>query len=323
MSLFRRAGSPYWYSEIQVRGARVVRSTGTSDKREAARFERALRESLKRETAAKPRLAMTLSQAAARFWNEHGKDLRSARSTHWNVNRFMQFFGEDLLLCELSNKHVAELVEARKKDGAAAAGINRTLAALRQVHRMASRRWDEPVKSIDWSTHWRLGARVLRPRHARHLVRLAPLVVLARRFGCPRLAGGEPPARRIRAAGLAFAAPASHVLGMTTDTLEYVKRLEAAGVPRPQAEAHAEALRDTIAPQLATKADLDNGVTALRSDLNGGLSAAKSDLDLAVARLEGRIDALGSRLEAMILRQGIAIILGVLAVGGLLLRFVR
>jgi len=155
MSLFRRAGSPYWYSEIQVRGARVVRSTGTSDKREAARFERALRESLKRETAAKPRLAMTLSQAAARFWNEHGKDLRSARSTHWNVNRFMQFFGEDLLLCELSNKHVAELVEARKADGAAAAGINRTLAALRQVHRMASRRWDEPVKSIDWSQHWR------------------------------------------------------------------------------------------------------------------------------------------------------------------------
>jgi hypothetical protein len=61
---------------------------------------------------------------------------------------------------------------------------------------------------------------------------------------------------------------------MTIDTLEYVKKLEAAGVPRPQAEAHAAAVRDTGAPQLATKADLD----------------------VAVARLETRIADLAGRV---------------------------
>jgi hypothetical protein len=39
---------------------------------------------------------------------------------------------------------------------------------------------------------------------------------------------------------------------MAIDSLEYVKKLEAAGVDRRQAEAHAAAIRDTLAPQLAT-----------------------------------------------------------------------
>jgi hypothetical protein len=41
------------------------------------------------------------------------------------------------------------------------------------------------------------------------------------------------------------------------DTLGYVKKLTAAGFSRDQAEAQAEAFRDDIATQVATKADLD------------------------------------------------------------------
>ena len=43
---------------------------------------------------------------------------------------------------------------------------------------------------------------------------------------------------------------------MTVDTLEYTKKLGAAGLNRRQAEAHAKALRDAATDQLATKADL-------------------------------------------------------------------
>lgn len=44
---------------------------------------------------------------------------------------------------------------------------------------------------------------------------------------------------------------------MTIDTLGYAKRLEAAGMPREQAEAHAGALRASIVPPsgLATSTD--------------------------------------------------------------------
>jgi hypothetical protein len=40
---------------------------------------------------------------------------------------------------------------------------------------------------------------------------------------------------------------------MTIDTLDYVKKLEAAGIDRKVAEAHAEALRATVVQDLATK----------------------------------------------------------------------
>ena len=55
---------------------------------------------------------------------------------------------------------------------------------------------------------------------------------------------------------------------MTIDTLDYVKKLGAAGVPRPQAEAHAGAVRDVVDPQLATKADLDAAVTRLEAKID-------------------------------------------------------
>jgi hypothetical protein len=55
---------------------------------------------------------------------------------------------------------------------------------------------------------------------------------------------------------------------MTVDTLEYVKKLEAAGVDQRQAEAHAEALRDAVVPQLVTKPDLDAAAAQLESDID-------------------------------------------------------
>ena len=49
----------------------------------------------------------------------------------------------------------------------------------------------------------------------------------------------------------------------TFDSLGYAKRLRERGVPDDQAEAHAEAARDFIMTELATKADL----LAVRADL--------------------------------------------------------
>lgn len=75
---------------------------------------------------------------------------------------------------------------------------------------------------------------------------------------------------------------------MSIDTLGYVKRLTAAGVERDKAEAHAEALRDHLVPQLATSHDLEK---------------------------------LASRLEAALWKHTVAIIASVVAVSGFLLRF--
>jgi hypothetical protein len=54
---------------------------------------------------------------------------------------------------------------------------------------------------------------------------------------------------------------------MTIDTLEYVKKLEAAGIDRKATEAHAEALRATAVQDLATKHDLQTEVQRLEAKI--------------------------------------------------------
>jgi hypothetical protein len=110
---------------------------------------------------------------------------------------------------------------------------------------------------------------------------------------------------------------------MTIDTLEYVKRLEAAGVDRRQAEAHAAAVRDTLAPQLVTKADLDaavakleakigneaakleakigNEVAKLEAKIGNEVAKLEAKIGNEVARLDGKIDTVGARLEGRLL----------------------
>ncbi len=75
------------------------------------------------------------------------------------------------------------------------------------------------------------------------------------------------------------------VTEMTIDTHGYVKALTAAGVPAAQAEAHVEALRDKVLPELATHQDLKTLGSELRremgelkSELRTEMSELKSDL---------------------------------------------
>jgi hypothetical protein len=54
---------------------------------------------------------------------------------------------------------------------------------------------------------------------------------------------------------------------MAIDTLAYTKALEAAGVERQVAEAHAEALIHALSAEVATKSDLDALGARLKSDM--------------------------------------------------------
>ena len=110
---------------------------------------------------------------------------------------------------------------------------------------------------------------------------------------------------------------------MVIDTLSYVKRLESAGVPRQQAEAHAEAMRAEIVPQVATKADVDTAVIMLRKDLDAGLAGVRKDLDVGLAGVRKDMDTHAQRIEGLIWKAAFAILGGGLAVGGFLIRFVK
>jgi len=80
---------------------------------------------------------------------------------------------------------------------------------------------------------------------------------------------------------------------MTIDTLEYVKKLEAAGIDRRAAEAHAEALRASIEDELTTKADIVRLEVSTRDEIHRLEASTKSDM----LRLEAKISEVRTELE--------------------------
>ena len=88
------------------------------------------------------------------------------------------------------------------------------------------------------------------------------------------------------------------------DTLTYAKKLQEAGVPPQQAEAHAEGLRALIEDNLATKRDIEelraatkHDIELVRRDMKEMELRLKHDLTL---RLGGMMIAAVTVLAAMI-----------------------
>ncbi|OEZ98509.1 hypothetical protein [Duganella sp. HH101] len=88
------------------------------------------------------------------------------------------------------------------------------------------------------------------------------------------------------------------------DTLSYTRRLEAAGIPAEQAEAHALALSDVMRTQCATKADMYDLREAMLAQ-GGRLDAQgvhmQTMLEVQAAQLQKMLEAQGAQLRQMIM----------------------
>lgn len=76
------------------------------------------------------------------------------------------------------------------------------------------------------------------------------------------------------------------------DTLKFVEKLEAAGVPHAQAKATAEAFAEATSQELATKADL----AVVRTDLAIVKTDLETKIEKAELRLEAKIEATKSEI---------------------------
>ena len=90
---------------------------------------------------------------------------------------------------------------------------------------------------------------------------------------------------------------------MTFDTLSYARRLRQAGVPEAQAEAMADATRELVMQDVATKTD----IAVLRSDIVAVEQRFKGDLASLEQRLMAAMETLALRLTV---RMGIMLAAG-------------
>jgi ribosomal protein L16 Arg81 hydroxylase len=94
--------------------------------------------------------------------------------------------------------------------------------------------------------------------------------------------------------------------GMAFDTLTYAKKLQEAGVPTLQAEAHAGALRALAEDNLATKQDLKQLETTLRheiglvrQELHGEIELVRRDMKEQETRMDGRFKEVDGRFRLL------------------------
>lgn len=154
MSIYKRPGSPYWQSEVVVRGHRSIRSTRTTSRRDAEAFDREHRKEIKTRAGKPKRASLTLDEACGRYWIEKGKNLGWAEHVKRHLKWIVASGGPDLVLPNFGTADVGQLVAYRAALGAGASGINRTLAVCRQVLGRAQKAWGIEIQHIDWKAHW-------------------------------------------------------------------------------------------------------------------------------------------------------------------------
>jgi hypothetical protein len=84
------------------------------------------------------------------------------------------------------------------------------------------------------------------------------------------------------------------------DTLMYVKKLEAVGIPRDQAEAQVEIMSQIIDSNFATKQDLKDLATATKQDLKAEIGGLRQEMrsEFTAVREEARIEFAAVREES-------------------------
>lgn len=79
------------------------------------------------------------------------------------------------------------------------------------------------------------------------------------------------------------------------DTLQFVKTLEAAGLPAAQAEAISSAVKNSHeAVDVATKRDLED----VRKELSAGIVDVRKDMDARFDKVDAKIEKLSLQLTA-------------------------
>ena len=84
---------------------------------------------------------------------------------------------------------------------------------------------------------------------------------------------------------------------MAFDTLSYARRLKSAGMPEAQAEAVAEATRDVITADVATKADIERLGASTKADIDR-LASTKADIDRLGTSTKADIERLEATTKA-------------------------
>ena len=163
MSLFKRKDSPYWWVKISVAGSKPIqRSTGSTNREQAAEYEAKLANSLweQKRLGVKPRYLW--QEAVLRHIDESFE--KKSHKTQIYHFKWLSPHLDGKYIDEISRTLIDSLAAIRKKENVSNATVNRYIQAISTVLRKAAHEWEwldrapkfrklpEPLKRIRWLT---------------------------------------------------------------------------------------------------------------------------------------------------------------------------
>ena len=165
MSVYRPTKSRYFQYDFVWKGRRFHGSTGVETRRSAETVERRIRQEVS-EGRFDPQAAMTLDDAAGRWWAERGQDLGTATDVERRLGTVLRLIGKNTRLVDITTSQIAGAMERRRgetyakskaKDAKRYAVANATvnlefITDLRRILRRARTVWEvKGLHEIDWT----------------------------------------------------------------------------------------------------------------------------------------------------------------------------
>ncbi|MGD9966396.1 MAG: tyrosine-type recombinase/integrase [Hyphomonadaceae bacterium] len=161
MSIYRPKHSKLYHYDFQIKGERFHGTTGTPNKRAAEEHERRLRAvfakhgaAALRQTSGTPASELTLDVAVARWWEDVGERLDTAKDRERQLLLWIDLLGKDKRLSTIREADIATAIRKRRAmlrrgKPPSDATINRFIAALRAVWRHLDSD-EHPLPRIKW-----------------------------------------------------------------------------------------------------------------------------------------------------------------------------
>jgi integrase len=149
MPLYKREGSPFWQYSFAVNGIRLRGSTGCTGKREAAIVEANKRHDAKNRKTDKD--AWRLRDCLGSYWNERGKERKSAPSIFAKLDALSRILGPELPIMHLTNAMLLDYRATRRGEGLQAHGVNRDYACLLAALNHANQMHGQQIPALAWS----------------------------------------------------------------------------------------------------------------------------------------------------------------------------
>jgi integrase len=140
MALYKRG--KVWWMRFTYRGKQIFKSTETEDKKQAQRIFDKVKFEIAEGKWFEKKPEHSFKEMMDRYLKEHVSQKESARAYEGYVSNLLAFFGEDVLISEMTPSMISGFKMKRRRDGVKSGTINRDLAILKNCFNIAMKQWE-------------------------------------------------------------------------------------------------------------------------------------------------------------------------------------